>query len=148
MGKQGLFDNIREAKVSNSGVYFLPGLYRVKITECKMIESRKKVDMIVVEAMILESDVPTRKPGTKAAWVLNMTIDAAMGNFKGFLAAAMGQDPSDEEEVDKLVTKEAALRAISDENPLEGVELRLVCVNKVTKEGKDFTLHQWSPVEE
>ena len=141
----GLFSGIESAKVGAGGVYFLAGLYKVRIVKVTTINSRKKDDLFIVEAKILESDNKDRKVGSSCSWVVNLKQDAALGNIKGFVAAANGIDPTDEDTVNKEVTEEAVEYVCSDDNPLKDVELNLECTAIKTRAGGDFTLHKWSP---
>ena len=136
----GVFTGIEDAKVGAGGVYFLEGLYKVEIKKVLTLLSRKKEQLFIVEAAILESDNPNRKKGTGASWVVNLKQDAALGNIKGFLRAANGEDPHDE---DVVVTEEEVEFACSEENPLAGVVMGLECVATKTRAGGDFTLHKW-----
>lgn len=143
-----LFDGIEDAQVGQGGVYFLPGKYLVKVLKCITLKSRKREDLFIVECEILESDVPERKPGTKASWIVNFKQDAALGNIKGFIAAANGIDPGNESAVNEQVNMDICEYVVSDENPLAGTPVGLVCVNKKTRAGSDFTLHMWEPTQE
>jgi hypothetical protein len=140
-----LFDGIEDAQVGQGGVYFLPGIYKVRILKCITLKSRKREDLFIVECEVIESDVPERKPGSKASWIVNFKQDAALGNIKGFIAAATGIDPGDTARVNEEVTLDVCEYAVSDENPLAGSVLGLVAVNKKTRAGTDFTLHMWEP---
>ena len=158
----GLFSGIAGAKVGQGGVYFVankgpghtdetpawePAQYRVQIKKIEVINSRKGDDLFIVEAKVLESDCPERKAGVSASWVVNLKQDAALGNIKGFIAAANGIDPGNEEEVNEAVTEEVCELVVGKDQPLAGDEIALTCVMIKTRAGKDFTLHQWKPVE-
>ena len=143
----GLFDGIEDAKAGGGFIYFLPGKYRVKITKCIALQSRKREDLFIVKTEILESDNPERKVGMQASWSVNFKHDAALGNIKGFVAACNGIDPADETAVNAEVNEEVCDYAVSEDNPLAGVEVNLTCVNKKTKADKDFTLHLWEPLQ-
>lgn len=143
-----LFDGIEDAQVGQGGVYFLPGKYLVKVLKCITLKSRKREDLFIVECEVVESDVPERKPGSKASWIVNFKQDAALGNIKGFIAAANGIDPGDESAVNEQVNLEICEYVVSDENPLAGTLVGLVAVNKKTRAGSDFTLHMWEPTQE
>jgi len=144
----GLFAGINEAKVGQGGVYFLEGIYRVEVLKCFTMTSRKREDLFIVEAKVVESDNDDRKPGMRCSWIVNMKHDAALGNIKGFIAAMNGIHPSDEEQVDEEVTEEAVEYTVSDDNPLAGMLVDLEAVAITTRAGNPFTLHKWSPVEE
>jgi hypothetical protein len=150
----GIFTGIGEAQVGMGNVYFLHGIYKVEVLEVKLLRSRKREDLYIVEVLILESDNPERKPGMKASWVVNLKQDAALGNIKGFLGSALGVDPYDAEalkeaflENGKDTTEAVAEQSVSADNPLKGTALKLTCINKKTKAGMDFTVHTWEPVD-
>lgn len=142
-----IFKTIANAKINNGGVYFLPGTYEVSVCKAFLMTSRKGTPLIVVEAEVLSTDVPSRPVGTRASWVVNMTQDAAASNIKSFIAAAIGINPGDQNRVDEEVTPDFVEQAFSDDNPLEGVKLRLQCSTIKTKAGTDFTRHMWSPMD-
>lgn len=157
----GFFGGIGAAKVGAGGIYFLanraadhtpekphwlPALYRVKIKSITTMNSRKKDDLFIVEAVIVTSNCPDRPAGTKASWVVNLKQDAALGNIKGFLAAVNGIDPGNEEAVNAEVTEAVCELAVSKEQPLTDEEVMLECTMIETRAGKPFTLHRWSPV--
>jgi hypothetical protein len=151
-----MFGGIGQATIGQGGVYFLPGKYEVEVVAVKMIETRKKEDMFIVECLINESDNPERRVGTKAAYCCNRKHDSFLGNVKAFLAACNGADPENEAQVAEVfmengrdTTQDVADFAIDEkENPLAGTKLGLTCVNKKTRTGGDFTLHFWQPREQ
>lgn len=145
--RTGLFGGIGDAKIGMGGLYFLQGLYRVRIIRFFAMESRKKEDLVIAECEVLASDVAERKVGMKPSWVVNLKQDAALGNIKGFLAACLGLDPNDTEAVNERITEDFCEEAVSEDNPLAGIEVNLEAVNIKTRENNDFTLHKWSPAE-
>jgi hypothetical protein len=144
----GLFSGIEQAKVGQGGVYFLEGLYKIEILRVFTMHSRKGDDLFIVETKILESDQAERRVGTTCSWVVNLKMDPAMGNIKGFIAAANGIDPNNKDKVDAEVTEEAAEFVVSEENPLKGIVMGLEAVPIKTRAGGDFTLHKWQMVAE
>lgn len=143
----GQFSGIEQAQVGQGGVYFLEGLYKVEMLRVFTMRSRKGDDLFIAETKILESDQEERRVGTTCSWVVSMKQDAAMGNIKGFIAAANGIDPNDKDKVDAEVTEEAAEFVVSAENPLKGVTMGLECVPIKTRAGNPFTLHKWQVAE-
>lgn len=133
----GIFSSVSTANPNGGGVYFLPGTYKVKLAAVKSIVSRAKDNCFVIEAEILESNVPERQPGTKASQVINMKHDSAPGNIRSFIAAALNVDF-------KQVGEDEAELAVSDLQPLSGTEMYLTAVMTTTKKNTPFTLHQWS----
>jgi len=159
----GLFSGVGQAKVTQGGIYFEPGNYLVEIQRVCAIRSQKdRKDYFIVEAKILESDCPTRKPGTVASQAIDISNVMGPVNIKAFLAAAMGIDPADQDAVEEALGveldargkvakdkgEEAAEYATSEENPLEGLKLRLNCAEIRTQKGNPFTKHNWRPLEE
>src|SRR5690349_16392837 len=110
----GVFKKMKlnDAKVGfGGGVYFEPkskwpevsepAYYKVEIEEIKVVEMRQgKGDLFVCDTRILESDNPKRKPGSRCNWAVKTSLDAAAGNIKALLAAIMGRNPQNEEELD------------------------------------------------
>ena len=140
---------MRDAQVGQGGVYFLDGVYRVEIIKCTTIQSRKKEDLFIVECKVLESNNDQRKPGVKASWIVNLKHDAALGNIKGFIAAANGISPSlEEEKVNEEVGEEEVEFAVSKDNPLAGIIVDLEAITIQTRAKTPFTLHKWEPAEE
>lgn len=152
-----IFKGLKNAQGGAGGRYFMPGTYKVKIHEVSQLVSRKKKDLVIIEAEILESDVPARPKGTRWSQVLNFTDhEAAPANFKQFLCAANGVDADNDEEVeafDKKMAKFGGLDglgelAVGKDNPMKGIVMPLVCANVTTKAGNDFTTHTWGLAEE
>lgn len=151
------FVGMKDAKVGAGGVYFLEGRYRVKLVRAFMLQSRKSGDLFTVEAMVVRSTCAQRPPGLKCSWQVKMGQDMALPNIKGFLAACNGADPSNDLEVQAAftdangqdVSEETAEMAVSDENPLAGIELDLEVVTIMTREKKlPFSKHTWMPPSE
>lgn len=148
----GLFRGLGDAKISRGGLYFLPGNYVVEIQKVTTTRSqRDRKDYFIIEAKVLESDNPERKPGMVPSQAIDIGNIMGFPNIKGFLAAANGIDPADEAAVEEALggdkAEETAEYAASDENPLAGMVLGLECFNIKTREGNDFTKHVWKPRE-
>jgi hypothetical protein len=159
----GLFSGAGGASISQGGVYFEPGRYKVKVKKTAAQRSQKNgKNYFIVEAEILESDNPKRKPGSTASQVIDIGNIMGFPNIKAYLAAANGIDPTDTAAVDEALgtvtddrgkvtrdlCEEAAEYAVSEDNPLEGTILDLECVEILTKDKRPFTKHIWSPSEE
>lgn len=157
----GRFSKIRQAKVSGTGSYFVPGMYKVRIKTTKMVESSKDTgqEFFVIETEVLESDNPKIPVGGDRSQVIPMDETMTLPNIKGFIAAASGVDPLDDDIDDKVEKfwSKAVGQSLSydqiadlmvDGNPLEGVELELECVEIITRgKGQPFTKHNWQPRE-
>lgn len=154
----GMFDGIEDAQVSKSGQYFKPGSYRVKIKAVKGQESSATPGkhFFIVETEVLESSNPDIPVGNERSQVITMGEQMALPNVKMFMAAVSGVDPNSDtinEEVEAywepklgqhMSFKDICELVTSSANPLEGLELALVCEEITTKgTGKPFTKHLW-----
>ncbi|KKM13359.1 hypothetical protein LCGC14_1716990, partial [marine sediment metagenome] len=75
-------------------------------------------------------------------WMCNLTKhDAAPGNVKAFLAALAGVD-------DTEIDVAGAEMAVSDQNPMQGMIIRLEASVIQTRAKTDFTLCRWSNLNE
>lgn len=137
----GVFSGIKEARANQGGVYPLPGNYVCEIQSCKIGESRKKEPFFVADLKIISSDNDERKVGTIMSWMAMSSWDGFEGMVKAFIMGVMGVP---EEEIDEDV----ADSAISEEQPLAGMFVRLQAQNVKTKKGTDFTRCNWFSVSE
>jgi len=146
----GMFDGMNQAPMGLQRLYFQVGRYLIKVIKIKGItaaESFHGRGSFVVECEILKSTVPGLPPGSQPAWVQTIGQSAkdremAFGAIKLFFAAVLN-DPK----LAGLDVESLADNAVSDANPLCGAALGLVCTNKRTKAGGDFTLHAWHNAE-
>ncbi len=145
----GLFAGIDEAQVGSGGVYFQPGKYVVELLKVFVMRGRNNVDFFIAECRVVESDNEKHPVGHKASWVVKLGQEMAMPNIKGFIAAANEIDPHDDETVNAEVKAEVVEYAVSDDNPLAGIHVGLQTTIIITKkEKKEFTKHEWSPVDQ
>jgi hypothetical protein len=135
------FSKIGSSDPSESGVYPEAGVYPLLFVDSlKMIQSRKGDDLFIAEFDIVQSEVDTRRPGTRMSWVANLSKhDAAPGNVKLFLATLMDV-PLDQ------VDSDGAKFACSTDNPCRGRLIRLEASTIKTKAGGDFTRCSWRSV--
>ena len=134
---------VAESDPSRGGVYPEPGVYPViQIDVLKMIKSRAVEDLFIGEIDILKSNVESRPAGSSMTWMCNLTKhDAAPGNVKAFLAALAGVD-------DTEIDVAGAEMAVSDQNPMQGMIIRLEASVIQTRAKTDFTLCRWSNLNE
>lgn len=129
----GIFDGIGKAQYFESGKYLQPGLYLVDIQRVKQAKTRMNRPFFVAEMKIVEaSDVKEFPVGTDASWMVMLDHDAALGNIKHFISVASGTKLDE-------ITEQDAEDAVSEQNPLAGIRLRVMAVNVKTRAGKDFT---------
>lgn len=136
----GVFGGIKEAKFSEGGVYVKAGVYKLRITACKQIVTRKKQDAFVAEFLILESSNPERPVGSSMSWMVIAQPDTPwLGNIKQFLMTVLD---AKEEDID-----EAACEFVcSAENPFKDREVRLSATDIKTKKNADFTKCKYLPL--
>jgi hypothetical protein len=142
----GLFDKIQEADMSVGGVY-LNGEhnYLLEIAGTKIVKGRKDDNFYVAEFVVHESDDPKLQLGSKPSWVTNMKQDAALGNIKMYVAAAMGIDPKNEAaRVTAEITADVAELVVT-KNTLRGRFVRVSTKQTTTRAGNPFTKHFWDP---
>jgi hypothetical protein len=137
----GLFSEIAKAQVNLGGNYLKPpGKYLLYIEACKTPSNRKNKDYYVVEFSILQCNNPACPAGMRASWTANLSDhDAALGNVKGFLAAALGV-------TFEQIDESGAEASVSAENPLRGRLIYADVTNVKTKANTDFSKHIWTPV--
>ena len=147
---KSLGSKVRTAEATNAKrPFFEPnGRYKVKIEEVKYIVSRKKDELVVISAEIIESTTKL-STGTVAVQFINMDSDMGPGNFKAFVCAALGQDTKDNTLEESDYNEAAGLTANGEEestepHPLAGIVMNLETVLIKTKAGTDFTVHNWS----
>ena len=158
----GYYSKIKNTEVSKSGSYFAPGNFKVEILRIKEQESSTDSRVFfIVETKVLESDCDDIKAGAEKSQVIDMTQVMGMPNIKQFIASVSGVDTSeyDNEEINAMVEtywseqletrvefEDICEMVASSDNPLEGVQIDLVCSNIITKgKGQPFTKHTWQP---
>jgi hypothetical protein len=149
----GLFKDIKGARGTKGGLYFVPGNYLVLINRCKLGETRKGIDFFVAETKVVWSDVEERKPGSEPSYMVTMDKDPALGNVADFMRAGLackavqqlGATIEDIGEIDEIeLSEEEAEEIVGEANPLAGVVMALNAFNKPTAAGKDFTRVKWA----
>ncbi len=129
----GVFGGIKEAKFSEGGVYVKAGVYKLRVTACKQIVTRKKQDAFVAEFLVLESSNTERPVGSAMSWMVIAQPDTPwLGNIKQFLMTVL---ESSEDQIDESVCE----YAVAAENPLKDREVRLSATDITTKKGAAFT---------
>lgn len=150
---------INNAKVFKSGKYFLPGRYRVKIQAVKWVKASVGTkEFVIIETEVLTSTNVEIPPGSERSQVIDMTNVMGMSNVKAFVAAVSGVDSSStdtnvliEKYWEGLLGSHVALADIcdticSDDNPLNGEEIDLECIETKKRDGDPFTKYNWVTV--
>ena len=158
MGMSGKFKGIEDAKVFKTGQYFKPGKYKVRINAVKDVDSAVgSKSYFIVETTVMESNNPDIPVGGERSHVIDLGNVMGLPNVKAFVAAASGVDstsPSINDEVTAYWSKQVGEHLdfekicnllVSSANPLEGEIMELECFETKTREGGDFTKHNWLP---
>lgn len=143
-----IFDGIeRVAAEGTSKQYFEPGKYLVSIDRVHLYERQLGGGkLFIVETTVEESDNPKIKTGEQRNWVQSFALPSALPRIKTFIGSAMGLSPNRQlKEINAKVSAEVCNGAVGDENPLQGKKLRLTCIAKTTRAGKEFVQHAWQP---
>lgn len=143
----GIFDGIEHVAAEGTSLrqYFEPGHYTVAIERVFLHEKRLGGGkLFIVETTVLESDNPHIKPGERRNWVQSFAIPSALPRIKSFIGAANGLCPQRQlEDINTNITASVCDGVVSHDNPLRGKKLRLICISKTTRAGKEFVQHMW-----
>lgn len=148
---ESLYDKALGESIANAKVFkkrpFFPneGVHTVMIESAKIIKNRIGILHVIIEGTILKSTLPN-KAGMQCSQVIAMKNDAAPGNVKNFIAAAIGIDPDE-------VTPDHSAYILGGENPLEKadpkIQLKLTTFDKEKQKTEGvFTVHDWAHLSE
>lgn len=137
------FVGVEQAKTSEKLPYFNPGKYKLQVDLIKIFDSRSKGPMFVTEYTVLESEgSDANQPGSRVAHLIKLRgNDSALGNIKGLVGALTGEGAG-------KVNQNMCDRLVAADNPAKGTKVKAFAYMTQTKEGKDFTMIQYSPSEE
>lgn len=145
----GVFDGIEHVAAEGTSLrrYFEPGNYVVTIDSVFLHERRLGGGkLFIVESTINESDNPRIKAGEQCNWVQSFALPSALPRIKSFIGAAMGICPKRQlKELNDKITASVCNDSVGPDNPLRGQTLRLTCIGKTTRNGKEFVQHTWGP---
>ena len=142
-----IFDGIERvaAEGMSNRSYFEPGKYIVTIERVFIHEKRLGGGkLFIVETTVKESDNPNIKPGEQRNWVQSFALPSALPRIKAFIGATMGYCPSHQlNEINKRIGIKQCEEVINQSNPIKGKTLKLICISKITRSGKNFNQVQW-----
>ena len=154
----GVFDGIEMAQPSKSGQWFLPGHYKVELTEIKLFKSQLDgTNYVAIEGKVLESDNEAIKVGMTRSQLIDMDKPTGQPNMKYFVCAVSGVDPFDPEANEKVCKiwsealdhqcnfEKVCSTIVDTGQPLKGTVMELDCVQVNTQKGGEFTKHNWVP---
>jgi hypothetical protein len=152
------FKGIEDSRVFKTGQYFLPGKYSVKINAVKWVNAAVgNKSYFIVETTVLASSNAEIAVNGERSHVIDMSNVMGLPNVKAFVAAVSGVDASGTDVNDQVaqywsqqlgehIGFEGICELIcSDSNPLAEEEMDLECFMTKTKDGGDFTKHNWLP---
>lgn len=127
------FAGIETAEVSGKLPNLRAGTYLFQIDAVKMVKSRSKGAFFVVEVTILEAQGEgANEVGSRASWMVKMSLDNALGNIKGFVAALTNEPLT-------AVTSSLCDELVAEDQPAKGERVRAHAFIIKTKSGNDFT---------
>lgn len=123
------------------------GEFHVRLSKIKDIEGRSGDLFFIIEFQVVKSSHADVMEGRFYSQVIKYNQDMGPVNVKRFVLSANGLDPNDEENEDE-VDGDATEYVLSEDQPLEGLEMDLSCEVVLTKKKKEpFTKHTWHPIE-
>lgn len=169
----GRFAGLGGVQVNAKSIYFLDGLYKVKILEV-LFKKTNSGDTFIINTEVLESSRSERPPGCRVSQVeVNAKFPVIpLQNFKQFVAAVLGiedpnayfaepkfvqvRHPADPSQI--VTVLESAEQAndrfwgdafelvVSEKQPAAGLVMDLTARDRTTGKGKIITDHIWTPV--
>lgn len=132
----GMFDGVENAEGSDRNGFFLEGRYLARIVKFKGGKRRNdNLPYVAADFDVVTSTNPEIKPGTRRSWWCGIKKDTpALANIRDFVAAASQVDP-------KEVDNASCEMAVSEEQPLAGEFVEIICTNITKKNGDPFTKH-------
>ena len=144
----GAFDGIEQAADAFESNFVNVGDYIAEIEAVRLTRSQKDdteyfaIDMTIEECCDAMGNANPHRPGEHVAHLIkNKMRKTFLSNVKGFIAAACGVPQSE-------VTAANTERAVSDEQPLAGMRIRLRARKTTTKAGHDFTRVAYRPFDD
>lgn len=149
----GIWDGIENAESYDRGNYLAPGFVGVcEVVKTLVKQTRAAGPAFIVELRIVESNLDRHPVGSKVSWFQKLTDKAvAFPSVAEWAAATAGLDPTDREMVKQEIMPELReLMEHATDNPSNnsfvGQLVKIETVHVLTKTGRDFTRHTFSPV--
>lgn len=155
---EALRNSMRAAQVPGGGSYVEAGQHVLDVDNCFVKQSAKEGAIKttwICEFKVVASTNPSHEVGSTRSYVENPLNEGWLGRFKGFLAAAVGCDPTklsptDENTIGDIVV---ALRYPEfrtaqgwPDNFLKGRRVKCEGMPGLSKKGKPITNKKWEPV--
>ena len=142
----GLFGGIEKAQTSVGGNYLRPGTHLLELTRIKVGKTRKGVDFLAVDFVVLESSNPEHPVGSTVNWFNGADKDGFLSNAKSLAVALLGSAAG--EEVDEKTVTEETMESLctDDGEEVKGVRVKADAFHTPTKKGGTYTKILWEPV--
>lgn len=141
------------------GFYYTDGSYESEITAVKIIQTRTKGPMFLVETKVLESTNPAIPPGSRPSitqMLQGRAADVAPQNIKMLMCAAAGLDIFSQKDAKAIAGQNWTLfgdSALADDQPLVGFRIAIAAATTESKNGeknqdgtpKQFTKMKFTP---
>jgi hypothetical protein len=135
------FVGIENANPTEKLPHLRPGVYVLEVKALKYIPNSRKGALSIAEFEVVEAQGEgANEPGTSASHVIKMSLESALGNVRG-LVAAVSNTPV------KSVSRKDCVEAFGADNPAKGVKVDAEAFVTKTKAGTDFTLISYAPYE-
>lgn len=151
----GLFDGIESAEMFERGK-FIPGDF-VGVLEIKRTIAKETIKSgigFIVEMAVVETNMPDTMPeGSACTWFQKMSDKTvAFPSIKAWAAAVAGYHSHDKAAIEAELAPELGnVLTMATDNPADndfvGQTVRLETHMIKTRNGRDFTVHTWSPHE-
>ena len=143
----GIFSGMKEASVSGSGRFIIPGDWELEVRELlvKQSQQHRGETFFIAEFDVLAVTPPADyegkfpfKAGDEVSWLVKMSQPSAHGNIKGLAMALV--PGSEEEDIDEETMEDM----ISSNQPAKGSKVFARAFNTKTRANSDFTVVKWS----
>jgi hypothetical protein len=141
---------VAEASANKSGTPLVDGNYLLTVVNLIVHDGYKGTsfiaEMVVDESSTAREGIRPNAPGTRASYVVNLTKnEMGPGNAKSYILALLGKEESEISDEDFI---EALQGLVTPDQPARGPQLRDSTFFKNTKDGRPFTGHNWSYVDQ
>lgn len=149
-----IFNGIENAEIFERGKYLAGGFNGV--VECQRTLTKETIKSgigFIVEFKIIETNLPEEHAvGSRATWFQKMgDKTVAFPAVKAWASAMAGYHPHQKQEIENEVAPHlsetlAAATENETDNVFTGVAVRVSTETVITRNGREFTRHQWAPL--
>ena len=149
----GLWSGIADAELFERGKYLSANFIGEVEVEKTLVKTTRAIgDAFIVEMRVIETNMPDEHPvGQKVSWFQKLQDkDVAFPSIKAWAAACAGFHPNQKDEIEEEIEpllEEMMEEATDkpDDNDFVGIRLHVETFKILTKNGRDFTRHNWEP---